>query len=335
MSLKQFVCFSLFVTIGLGVAEHAVAQHSARSSHVSLRAQLAQLVTQLQSDPSDDALREQIIQLALKLHPKPAVPAEAIEAAAKGKVIFDSITTPADAKAAATAYAQASLLAPWVPQFYYNQGVALEKAGQFDDAVHALNLYLTAAPNASDADAVRGRIDAIGYEKQKEAQATQRAAQQQMEAAQAKFAQEFGGKWCGTGSAGQGTYKVPAQSDCIWIDSPNSVRATDQFTLGGSWAPGSIEILGESSSVTGAQLQGDDMTFTVAFSLAFWGHCPQCTPPSAHITYAGDEEFTVHPSYDGTKLEGTELVTATETENHGYGTSAEPDQTLQVTFVRQ
>lgn len=133
----------------------------------SPRERLQQYVTQLQASPSDDALRTKIIQLALSLDPRPAVPQDAAIDAAKGKTIFASATTPDDMKAAAAAFAQASNEAPWVPDYYYNEGLALEKAKQYDGAISALNFYLLAAPNAADAADVRGKIEGIRYDEQK------------------------------------------------------------------------------------------------------------------------------------------------------------------------
>jgi cytochrome c6 len=144
----------------------ANAQESAAPSS---REQLSQYVAQLQKNPSDDDLRGKIIKLALTLDPKPAIPDDAAVAAAKGKTIFTNASSPDDLKAAAAAYADASNLAPWVPDYYYNEGLALEKAGQFDDAITALNVYLMAAPDASDTNDVRGRIEGIKYEKEKAA----------------------------------------------------------------------------------------------------------------------------------------------------------------------
>jgi hypothetical protein len=137
----------------------------------SPREQLNQYVADLRKNPADDALREKIIKLALMLNPKPAVPEEATVAAAKGKTIFTHASDTGsheDLKVAADAFAKASLLAPWVPDYYFNEAAALEKAGQFDNAVRALNFYLMAAPNAPDAGEVRGRIEGINYQKQKE-----------------------------------------------------------------------------------------------------------------------------------------------------------------------
>lgn len=150
----------------------------------SPREQLAQYVADLQKNPSDDVLREKIIKLALTLEPKPAVPDEAVVAAAKGKTIFTHAAKTGskdDLKAAADAFAKASLLAPWVPDYYFNQSSTFEKAGLYDDAIRALNLYLMAAPNASDASDVRGKIEGIKYEKESTAKEGQQAAERQAE----------------------------------------------------------------------------------------------------------------------------------------------------------
>jgi ankyrin repeat protein len=125
-----------------------------------------------QRNPDDSDLRQQIIKLALTLDPKPTVPDAAAVAAAKGKTIFTNASSPDDLKAAAAAYADASVLAPWVADYYYNEGLALETAKQYDDAIHVLNFYLIAAPSASDANDVRGRIEGIKYEKEKAANQT-------------------------------------------------------------------------------------------------------------------------------------------------------------------
>ncbi|HEV2135785.1 MAG TPA: hypothetical protein VGR47_16225 [Terracidiphilus sp.] len=159
------------------------------------REQLQQYVAQLQANPTDDALRTKIIQLALTLDPKPAATQDAAVDAAKGKTIFASAGSTDDMKAAAAAFAQASLLAPWMPDYYYNEGLAFEKAKQFDDAIHALNFYLLAAPNAADAADVRGKIEGIKYEK--ESSARQEQAEEAINARQkeAELRDAINGTW--------------------------------------------------------------------------------------------------------------------------------------------
>lgn len=136
----------------------------------SPRERLNQYVADLQRNPSDDALREKIIELALTLDPKPAVPDAAVVAAAKGKVVFAHAAESAskeDLQAAADAFGSALAAAPWVADYYFNQSLALEKLGHWNDAIRVLHLYLLAAPRAPDAIDVRGRIEGLKFEQAK------------------------------------------------------------------------------------------------------------------------------------------------------------------------
>ena len=58
---------------------------------------------------------------------------------------------------AAGAFAEAYEQKPF-PDFLYNQGAALEKAGDTKQAVQRYQLYLTMYPDAKDADKVRQHI---------------------------------------------------------------------------------------------------------------------------------------------------------------------------------
>jgi tetratricopeptide (TPR) repeat protein len=203
----------LLIVISLVFICSAVPQmgHGQDAANLSPREQLTQDVTQLRANPADDALRTRIIQLALTLDPKPAVPQDAAIDAAKGKTIFASASSADDMKAAAAAFAQATQLAPWIPEYYFNEGLALEKAKQYDDAIRALNLYLLAAPNAADAADVRGKIEGIKYEKESEAKHAAEEltkAQAAAEAEELKFLQNLSGTWC----------KGPDQVQCNYRD---------------------------------------------------------------------------------------------------------------------
>jgi len=105
-------------------------------------------------------------------------------------------------------FRQAARLAPWLPQTHYNLAVIQEKAGQYNEAINSFKLYLTADPNATDAQEVQRRIYKIEArneiarkqeaEKQRQEQAKLEKAAQ--EAAIAKQAAEekmrrFSGKW--------------------------------------------------------------------------------------------------------------------------------------------
>jgi tetratricopeptide (TPR) repeat protein len=126
-----------------------------------------QYVAALQNNPNDDALRQKIIALAQSMKTPPAVPADAYELVGRAAYAIKNANTDADFLAAADAYGKALQLAPWVADYYFNQGVAYEKAKHFDEAIADFNWYLTAAPNAKDANEVRERIGGLKYAKEK------------------------------------------------------------------------------------------------------------------------------------------------------------------------
>ncbi len=133
----------------------------------SPKAQLADWVTQLQSSPQDQELRKKIIQKALTLSKPPASPEDLGELMGKAKAIMKDAKTADDYKQAVDALKQASLLAPWIGDLYYNLGVVQEKAEEPEDAVTSFNLYLLAEPHAKDRESVKERIGALEYQAEK------------------------------------------------------------------------------------------------------------------------------------------------------------------------
>ncbi len=108
----------------------------------SPREQLQQLVEQLQKTPSDNALREKIIKLAMTLKPAPAIPEEAREPFVMGATVLRKASDPAGAGKAVELFTQALTVAPWFAEAYYNRALARETAGQFEPAIDDLKLYL-------------------------------------------------------------------------------------------------------------------------------------------------------------------------------------------------
>jgi sulfatase modifying factor 1 len=126
-------------------------------------AKLQPLVAELQKDPDDLGLRIKIIKLVLKMRTPPATPEGLDEAMGKAKYIMNNGTTTEDFAKAADAYREASLLAPWVGDVYYNLGYIQEKAGLNQDALVSYNLYLMAKPNAKDKKSIREKIGGLEY----------------------------------------------------------------------------------------------------------------------------------------------------------------------------
>ena len=133
--------------------------------------QLKPYLEELQQNPGDDALRTRIITLALSLNPKPPTPDLAWEASGKGGFLLENGKGPSDFAAGAAAFEQASLLAPWVPDFYFNQGVLLERAERYQDAIKSFRWYVMAAPAGDDRTDVLvriGRLEAMAEKRGQE-----------------------------------------------------------------------------------------------------------------------------------------------------------------------
>lgn len=135
-----------------------------QSFAASPRAQLKELVSQLQESPQDRGLRQRIIELASAMKPRPALPGEAEKLEGRAEYAFRNAKFESDFARAAHEYDKALRLAPWHGPYYFNMGLALEKSGNLKQAVEALEFYLLASPRAADAGDVRKRIGALEYE---------------------------------------------------------------------------------------------------------------------------------------------------------------------------
>jgi tetratricopeptide (TPR) repeat protein len=133
------------------------------------REQLQEMVGQLQKAPSDQALREKIIKLALTLDPPPAIPPEVERFMARGQAALETAKEPGDFKDAAAEFEKATLAAPWLGNAYCNLGIVQDKAGDYPAAIRNLKLYLIATPGASDAKAVETLLYKIEFKQEKAA----------------------------------------------------------------------------------------------------------------------------------------------------------------------
>ncbi|MDE2309864.1 MAG: tetratricopeptide repeat protein [Betaproteobacteria bacterium] len=113
----------------------------------SPREQLKQMVEQLQTNPSDSALREKIIKLAQELKPAPAVPDEAERRMVRGTAAFKGAKSVADYQDAVKEFEQATLTAPWYGDAYFNLGVAQDKAENYEAALRSLKLSQLVSPD--------------------------------------------------------------------------------------------------------------------------------------------------------------------------------------------
>lgn len=143
---------------------------------------LSQYIFELQKIPSDNALREKIIKLALTLNPKPTVSQDVVMHEGAAEYAIKHARSTEDFADAAKEYEQALLLAPWIAADYFNCGIAYEKAEQYAAAIRSFKLYLIAAPGAQDTNEVLKRIGAleyVGHKKAKESTPEAMSAQEQ------------------------------------------------------------------------------------------------------------------------------------------------------------
>ena len=128
---------------------------------------LAQFISTLQKNPNDFTLREKIIKHVQTMSPAPALPLEAEKYEGRAEYAIKNAKSEADFLDAAKEYDKALLLAPWVSSYYFNHGIAYEKAGKPKEAKQSFELYLLAAPNAQDKRDVRKRIAGLEYATEK------------------------------------------------------------------------------------------------------------------------------------------------------------------------
>jgi tetratricopeptide (TPR) repeat protein len=141
----------------------------AQAQSGNLRETLEQYISDLQKNPGDNSLREKIIKLAQEMKPAPKIPGEIDELVGAATYAVKNAKTETDFNDAVDAYQKILLIAPWVPEYYYNLGAVQEKAGKLKEAVASLELYLSAAPDAKDAKEVREHIGGLKYAAQKAA----------------------------------------------------------------------------------------------------------------------------------------------------------------------
>ena len=131
----------------------------------SPREQLNALVTQLQANPGDNALREQIIKLVQGIDPPPAIPEDARQHFVEGKTITKSAQSPEQQGLAVQSFEEALKTAPWWGDAYFNLAVAQELAGQLDAAQESLKLYIQTNPGEEEARDAQDRIYALNAKK--------------------------------------------------------------------------------------------------------------------------------------------------------------------------
>ena len=111
------------------------------------------------------------IKIARSLSPPPAIPEEARRSFAEGLAAFELARSPSDYEEPKKKFEKAACLAPWWPDVFFNLSLIDEKLRNYHDAETNLQIYLLAAPDGRDADAVRQKIHKINYLRERQTEA--------------------------------------------------------------------------------------------------------------------------------------------------------------------
>ncbi len=131
------------------------------------RDEFNQALAQAQTNPNDQPARERVIKAALGLKPPPTIPEDARRHFVKATAFQKGAKSVSDYGTAIDEYRQALVIAPWWGDAYYNMGVALDSAGQFDEAGTAFKTYLLTNPPEKDARDAQDRIYVLEAKREK------------------------------------------------------------------------------------------------------------------------------------------------------------------------
>jgi hypothetical protein len=120
--------------------------------HAGPREDFKAAVAAVQQSPGDAALREKVIALAKMLKPAPAVPESARRALVRGATFQREAKDDAAYAKAEAAFRQATDLAPWWSDAYFNLSVVQEARKDLAGSAASLKLFLLAAPEAERRD---------------------------------------------------------------------------------------------------------------------------------------------------------------------------------------
>jgi tetratricopeptide (TPR) repeat protein len=111
-------------------------------------------------------VQERIVKAAGRMNPPAPIPEEASRHFAYALAAIDEGKNTHDLSKLDDAISQLEKtlqIAPWATQAYYNLGYVFEMRERYADSLRNFKLYLLAAPNAPDADAVQQKIYQLEY----------------------------------------------------------------------------------------------------------------------------------------------------------------------------
>lgn len=126
----------------------------AQAQTLSAQDSLNQYISDLRKNPNDNELREKIIRHVQMMSPAPSIPEQAREHFVMATTFQKEAKDNKGYELAIKEYKAALVIAPWWPEAYSNLGIVQKLAGQYDDSIQTLTLYLLTKPtdarNAQD-----------------------------------------------------------------------------------------------------------------------------------------------------------------------------------------
>ncbi|GEM_PF-5910763 len=157
---KWFLNIVFFAITALGAAAGLQAQSN-----------LDEQIAKLKADPSNPAVREQIIKTASEMKPPPEIPEAARRAFVQGNTLAKEAKDVAGQQLAIAAYKDAVLAAPWWGDPYFNLARTEELIGSFAAARESLGWFIKTKPGEKEEREAQDRIYSLEA-KEKLAQAT-------------------------------------------------------------------------------------------------------------------------------------------------------------------
>jgi hypothetical protein len=218
----------------------------------SPREQWQQLVSQLQTTPTDTALRERIIKLAAELKPAPAIPEEAREPFVMGVTVLKKASDPAGASKAADLFTRALAIAPWFADAYYNRAMARETAGQYELAIADIKLYLGFKLTDNERREAQDKMYAL---KADALLGTAKKTEQDKAAAEKEHrVQKMQGTWIDRHDGLVSYWTAQTTGEALRLSADRYVTASGTTNLSGSW--GEFRLKAENGGLKGVYVEG-------------------------------------------------------------------------------
>lgn len=139
--LRRQAGFSLAPALAAALLLAALPARAVEQAYVKEQERFLTLLSGVNDDPENPALREELIRFTAGMKSRPKVPTEAKKFFIKAMAVHIDAVNDADFDKAARMYLEAIRIAPWWTQCYFNRSNALESAKRFEEAAEDRRFY--------------------------------------------------------------------------------------------------------------------------------------------------------------------------------------------------